>query len=55
MTKSKKRTPKRGSSKPVEAIVGDKRKHAGFVSIENNGKDHLGRILGANGIAWRVA
>lgn len=46
---------RRGTAQVVEAIVGDKKRAIGLVSIENDGKDDQGRVMGTNGIAWRVA
>jgi hypothetical protein len=53
--KNKRHQLLKGTAKPVEAVVGDKRHVAGLVSIENNGQDGRGRVMGANGINWRLA
>lgn len=44
-----------GSAKPVEVAMGDKRRRAFLATIENDGRDATGRVMGSNGIAWRVA
>ena len=47
--------PVSGCERPVDVVVGDKRRHAGMVSIENNGRDHRGAVVGTNGMRWVIA
>jgi len=44
-----------GSATAVETVVGNKATHIGLVSIQNNGRDERGRVLGTNGMKWIVA
>lgn len=47
--------PRRGSAAAVDVAIGDKRTRAFLATIENDGRDHLGRVVGTNGIKWAVA
>lgn len=46
---------RKGSAKAAEVQLGDKRKRAFLASIENDGRDERGRIVGTNGIKWVIA
>ena len=50
--KSKQR---KGTSAPADIVVGDKRKVIGLVSIQNDGRDERGAVLGTNGMRWVIA
>lgn len=46
--------PRRGSASPVDVAVGNKATRAFLATIENDGRDEIGRIVGTNGIKWAV-
>jgi hypothetical protein len=52
---AKPRPHRNGSATAVETVVGNKATHIGLVSIQNNGRDERGRVLGTNGMAWVLA
>lgn len=45
----------RGTAGTVDAVVGNKASRAFLATIESDGRDERGRVLGPNGIKWVIA